>query len=71
MSVKVLLHQIEISFWDAFIPLMYQSRLVRFVVPRVYLILHNKEFKKSMGIIFAFASLGLIVGFILGALSQI
>ena len=71
MSVKVLLHQIEIGFWDAFIPLMYQSRLVRFVVPRVYLILHNKEFKKTLGIIFGFAAIGLITGFVLGALSHI
>jgi hypothetical protein len=70
MSVKVLLQQIEISFWDAFIPLMYQSRLVRFIAPRVYLMLHNKELRKTLGLILASATLGLAAGFIWGALSQ-
>jgi hypothetical protein len=70
MSVKVLLHQIEISFWDAIIPLMCQSRLVRFMAPCLYLILHNKERQKTLGLILAFATLGLTAGFIWGALSQ-
>ncbi len=71
MSAKVLLHQLELSFWDAFIPLMHKSPPVRFVVPRVYRLLHIKEFQKTVKLTLALTILGLILGFTLGALNQI
>ncbi len=71
MSVKVLFHQLELNFWDAFIPWMHKSPPVRFVVTRVYRLLHIEEFQKTVKLALALAILGLILGFTLGALSQI
>lgn len=69
MSVKALFHQLELSFWGAFIPLMHKSPSVRFVVPRVYRLFHIQEFQKTVKLTLALTILGLILGFTLGALS--
>lgn len=71
MSVKVLFHQLEISFWDAFIPLMHKSPPVRFVVSRIYRLLHIQEFQQTVKLTLALAILGLTLGFTLGVLSQL
>ena len=68
MSVKPILHQLELSFWDAFIPLLNKSPLVRFFVPRFYRLLHTKEFQATVKYALILAIFGLILGFVLGAL---
>ena len=71
MSVKVFLHQLELGFWDAFIPLMNQSPSVRYVVPRIYRLFHIKEFQDTVKHTLVLFILGLVLGFILGVLHQI
>jgi hypothetical protein len=71
MSVKILLHRLEINFWDSIIPLMHKSPPVRFLVPRVYRWLHTKEVQQTAKLVMALTILGLIIGFALGSLSQI
>ena len=71
MSVKVIIHQIEIGFWDVFISIMHKSSFLRFIVPKVYRILHTKEFYTSIVLIFSLAFLGLSLGLIFGVISQI
>ena len=71
MTVKVFFHQLEISFWDAFIPLMHKSPPVRFVVPRIYRLLHIREFQQTVKLTLALAFLGLTLGFTLGVLSHL
>jgi hypothetical protein len=71
MSVKVLLHRLELNFWDSFIPLMHKSPLVRFLAPRIYCWLHTKEVQQTAKLVMILTVLGLIIGFVLGSLSQI
>ena len=71
MSVKVLFHRLEISFWDAFIPLMHKSPLVRFLVPRILSLIHLPEFRQIVKLSLLLTILGLILGFLLGVFSQI
>ena len=71
MSVKVLLYQIELSFWDNFIPMMNKSSSLRYIVPRVYRMIHTKEFQTTIRFSLFLAILGLILGFVLGTLPQI
>lgn len=71
MSVKGIFHQLELSFWNAFIPLMHRSPLIRFIVPRIYRLLHIQEFRQTLRLTLLLSILGLILGFTLGALSQI
>ena len=59
MRVKVLFHQLELSFWDAFIPLMHKSPPVRFFVPRIYRLLHIQEFRQTVKFTLALTILGL------------
>ena len=71
MSVKVLLHRIELNFWDAFIPLMHKSQPVRFLVPRIYRWLHINEVRQTVKLALVLTILGLVIGFALGSLSLI
>jgi hypothetical protein len=71
MSLKVLLHQLELGFWDTFIPLMNKSPSVRYIVPRVYRLLHIKEFQDTVKLTLVLSIVGLMLGFVLGALHQI
>ncbi len=71
MNVKFLFHQLELSFWDAFIPIMHKSAPVRFIVPRVYRLLHIQEFRQTVKFTLALTILGLSLGFTLGVLSQL
>lgn len=71
MRVKVLFHQLELGFWDTFIPIMHKSALVRFTVPRVYRLLHLQEFRQTVKFTLALTLLGLSLGFTLGVLSQL
>lgn len=68
MSVKPILHQLELNFWDVFIPLLNKSPLVRFFVPRFYRLLHIKEFQDTVKYSLVLAIIGLMIGFVLGAL---
>ena len=68
MSVKVLLHQLEIGFWDTFIPLINKSPSIRYVAPRVYRLFHIKEFQDTVKLTLILTIVGLIVGFLLGVL---
>ncbi len=70
MSVKLLIHQLELNFWDAFIPLMHKSPPIRFIVPRVYRLLYSPEFRQTAKISLILTIAGLVLGFILGVLSQ-
>ena len=69
MGVKPILHQLELNFWDAIIPLLNKSPLVRFFVPRIYRLLHIKEFQDTIKYSMVLAIFGLLLGFILGALT--
>lgn len=71
MSVKPILHQLELSFWDVFIPLLNKSPLIRYLAPRVYRVIHLKEFQNTVKYSLILTIVGLMLGFILGALSQI
>jgi len=71
MSVKVILHRLELNFWDTFISLMHKSPPIRFLVPRVYRWLHTKEVQQTAKLMTILTILGLIIGFALGSLSQI
>jgi hypothetical protein len=71
MSVKPILHQLELSFWDVFIPLLNKSPLIRYLAPRVYRVLHLKEFKNTVKYSLILTIIGLMLGFVLGALSHI
>jgi hypothetical protein len=71
MSVKVLLHQLELSFWDVFIPLINKSPSLRYIVPRVYRLLHIKEFQDMAKLALILTIAGLIIGFLMGTLHQI
>ena len=71
MSVKVLLHQLELGFWDTFIPLMNKSASVRYVVPRVYQLFHIEEFQDTIKYILILTVVGLVLGFALGVLRVI
>jgi hypothetical protein len=71
MSVKPILHQLELSFWDVFIPILNKSPLIRYLAPRVYRVLHLKEFQNTVKYSLILTIIGLLLGFILGAFSQI
>jgi ABC-type sulfate transport system permease component len=71
MSLKLLFQRLELSFWDVFIPLMHKSPPVRFIVPRVYRLIHSPEFRQTVKLSLAIAFFGLILGFIFGVLSQL
>lgn len=71
MSVKPILNQLELSFWDVFIPLLNKSPLIRYLAPRVYRVLHLKEFHNTVKYSLILTITGLLLGFVLGALSQI
>ena len=64
MSVKLIIHRIEINFWQAFITTLSKSA-VQIMVPKIY-----DFFCKGSPflIIFAWACLGLAIGFGIGAL---
>ena len=64
MSMKALLHQLELSFWDTFIPLMNKSPSVRYIVPRFYRLVHIKEFQDTLKYTVILTIVGLILGFI-------
>ena len=68
---RIAVHKLEIRFWDAFIPLMRKSPTIRFFVPRIYRLFRIKEIHKTAGLILLLSILGMLAGFILGALSQI
>ena len=68
MSVKGILHQLELSFWDKFILLMNRSRSVRYLAPRLYRLIHIKEFQDTMKLSLVLWVVGLILGFMLAAL---
>ena len=71
MSVKPILHQLELSFWDAFIPLLDKSSLIRYLAPRFYRLLHLKEFQDTVKYSLLLTVIGLMLGFVLGALSPL
>jgi len=71
MSVKAILHNLELSFWDTFIPMMNKSESVRYIIPRIYRLLHIKEFQSTVKLTLVITILGLMIGFILGALPSI
>lgn len=71
MPVKTILHRLELNFWDTLFPKMYKSRFLRFVLPRIYRLLHIKEFQDTVKYTFLISLLGLILGFVLGAFTQI
>jgi len=69
--MKKYIQQIEIGFWHLVIPLMQNSRIVRFLVPYVHSYL-KQEFSKpaliaTSGSVFA----GLVLGYFLGMLSNL
>jgi hypothetical protein len=68
MRAKEILHQIELDFWDAFIPLMNKSAYLRFILPRLYRIFHSKEFQNTVKTTLLLSILGLILGFLFGVL---
>ena len=70
-SVKTLLHQLEINFWDALIPLLNRSSSLRFFVPRVYRLIRNEDFQDTVKLTLVLTIIGLMIGFILGALPLI
>ena len=66
MSLENLYIHLEIAFWDAIIPLMRQSRLVQFFLQNTYPLFKNRyQTRLVMQAIFI-ASLGLILGFVIG-----
>lgn len=71
MDVKVLFHRLELNFWNAFIPLMHKSPPVRFIVPRVYRLLHMEEFRQMLKLSLLLTFLGLFLGFIWGVIGQL
>ncbi len=71
MSVKVIMQQIEIGFWDVFVAVMHKSAFLQFLIPRVYRLFYTKEIHKTMAWVLVMIILGLMVGFAIGALSQI
>jgi hypothetical protein len=71
MSVKVLLHQLELGFWDTLIPLMNKSASLRYIVPRVYRLYHIEEFQNTVKHTLILTILGLLLGFVLGVLRPI
>ena len=71
MSVKPILHQIELSFWDAFIPLLNKSPLIRYFVPRIYRLIHLKDFQDTVKYSLLLAIIGFILGFVIGSIQQI
>ena len=50
---------------------MNKSPSVRYFVPRVYRLLHIKEFQDTVKLTLVLTIVGLILGFVLGALQQI
>jgi len=71
MNVKSLLHQLELSFWDTSIHLMNKSASVRYVVPRVYRLIHIEEFQNTVKLTLILTFVGLVLGFMLGVLRPI
>ncbi|MDD5370249.1 MAG: hypothetical protein PHQ40_14295 [Anaerolineaceae bacterium] len=67
MIAKTLCSRAELSFWNIIIPLMSTSPLFRRVYRKLYLF--NRDHRGIAWIptvIFTFASLGLLTGFMLG-----
>lgn len=71
MSVKVIMHQIEIGFWDVFVAVMHKSTFLQFLIPRVYRLVYSKEIHKTLAWVFVMIILGLTLGLMIGAISQI
>lgn len=66
MSLENIYIRLEIAFWDIIIPLMRQSRLVQVFLQQSYPLFKNKgQTRLAMQAIFI-ASLGLILGFVIG-----
>jgi hypothetical protein len=66
MSLENIYVRLEIAFWDTIIPLMRQSRLVQVFLQQTYPLFKNKQHTRlAMQAIFI-ASLGLILGFVIG-----
>ena len=71
MTVKTFLHRIELTFWDTLIPIMDKSSIIRFVLPRLYRLLHIEEFQQTVKYTILISLLGLFLGFVIGAFMQI
>jgi hypothetical protein len=71
MSVKVIMQQIEIGFWDVFIIVMQRSAFLQFFVPRIYRFFYSKEVYNTMAWVLVMIIFGLTFGVLIGAFSQI
>jgi hypothetical protein len=71
MTVKMLLHRMELTFWDTFIPIMDKSSFLRFALPRLYRLLHTEEFRNTVKYTILLSLFGLLLGFVIGAFTQI
>ena len=69
MRNQNIMNRVELSFWDLAIPLMSKSEAVRFCIKRGYLLSkQSPKFNWLSGMVLASASLGLGMGYILGAM---
>jgi len=71
MTIKFIFYQIEISFWNLAIPLMQNSRLVRYFAPRLHLFVRELFSTKAILVTIGCLAAGLSLGYFLGVLSQI
>ena len=58
--------RLEIAFWDAIIPLMHQSRLVQVLLQKTYPLVKLRDHARLAMQALFIASLGLILGFVIG-----
>jgi hypothetical protein len=72
MIAKNIYSHAELSFWNIIIPLMSTSPLFRRVFRSVYLFTRDhRELAWIPTIVFTFASLGLLTGFVLGRMGAV
>ena len=67
-TVKNMLERLEIVLWDFVIRLMSESRAVQMFIQETYILVEEKTRMKLLMQFIAWASIGLVLGFILGFL---
>ena len=69
LNLKQLTNQLELSFWSHIIRLLSESRLLRRILPALYLFSRKEQYQPTVRIALVCSLSGLLVGLVVGVLS--
>jgi hypothetical protein len=70
MTIKPFIQQIEISFWHLAIPILQNSRIVRFLMPHIHRLMVQELSRPALLATSGCVVAGLLLGYTLGLLSH-